>query len=292
MQRRGMVYLLCALLGSALPIGARADGPDSVSFLDNLFLHASGGGKKPAGDDSTPFGSVGWNWGIPLTPNSEGIAIGVQAGGDVTFVEHNEEWDATAGVFARNLRLGEEQVAAAVLMDYQHTAIGNDLFAVRPVLGITLGARDEIGLSGTIALNRRTKTITITTIREEAAYTSEAFFNHFWSESLATELAAGYQYYPISEPFVRGQVVWGITQYVDLALAGAVNAAGNYSCGLRMSFNFGGTGRHDTLNNIYARTKKDNYTPFPKREYGGPMGGLNNGPVATSIGGGGGGGFP
>ncbi len=272
---------------------------ETVSILDNLFLEAGGGVKRPAGDLTTAFGSVGFNWGIPLTPNSEGIGLGVQIGGDYSPRRGDDEWNGTAGFFGRNLKLGDEQVAGAVLVDYQRTTLHSSLWAVRPIAGITIGARDEVGVTGSIGVNRDGTTIfngtTVTTIRQEIPDSAEAFFNHYWNEKMATELAVGYQFSHIDEVTVRGQLVYGITRYVDLSVGGEINGDGNYACGARVSYHFGGLGRHDSLNNIYAWRKQDFYTPFPKRGagVGGGGGGLSSGSVPTSsFGPGGGSGFP
>jgi len=286
--RRGVVWSCVILLACLSGFSTRATDDEAVGFLDNLFLEAGGGVKKPAGDQTTGFGSVGFNWGIPLTPSSDGIGLGVQVGGDFSLRRDDDEWNATAGLFGRNLKVGDEQLAGAVLADYQHTTLRNDLWSVRPILVMTVGAKDEVGLEGVIGINRQSSTrfdgIAVTTVRQETPDSAEAFYNHYWNEKLATELAAGYQFSGINEVLFRGQIVYGITPAIDMAVGGEVNGDGNYSCGGRVSFHFGGISRHDSLNNIYAWQKKDFYTPFPKRGAGsGGGGGLSSRPVFTSV---------
>jgi hypothetical protein len=68
-----------------------------------------------------------------------------------------------------------------------------------------------------------------------------------------------------------------------------VDTDGSYMVGIRMSFHFGGLGRHDTLHNIYSWGQQEHFTPFPKL-LGVGTGGLGSGGRVTgSIGGGGGG---
>lgn len=293
--RRGVVWVCFGVLTCLFSSTVRAAEGDTVSILDNLFLEAGGGLKRSPDDLKTGFGSVGFNWGIPLTPNSEGIGLGFQIGGDFSPRRGDDEWNGTAGFFGRNLKLGDEQVAGAVLVDYQHTTLGNNLWAVRPIAGITLGAKDEVGLSGVIGVNREGSTTfngtTVTTIRQETPSSAEVFFNHYWTEKMATELAVGYQFSHINEVMVRGQIVYGLCRYVDLSVGGEINGDGNYSCGARVSFHFGGLGRHDSINNIYAWKKQDFYTPFPKRGagVGGGGGAFGSSPASTSSFGGGGG---
>jgi hypothetical protein len=292
--RRGVVWVCLGFLTCLFGFSTWAAESETVGILDNLFLEAGGGIKKPIGEDSTWFGTGGFNWGIPLTPNSDGLGLGFQAGADVSPREDDTEWDATMGFFGRNFRLGDEQLAGAALVDYHRTAIHNNLWAVRPIIGTTVGARNEVGVVGVIGVNRESSTssdgITVTTIRQETLDSAEMFFNHYWSETLATELALGYQFSHIDEVLFRGQIVYGITQYVDMSVGGEVNGNGNYACGAKVSFHFGGIGRHDSLNNIYAWRKQDFYTPFPKRG----AESLSSRPVFKSVapaGGGGGGGI-
>ena len=295
--RQGLVWVWFLMFASLLTVPGRAAETENVSILDNLFLEAGGGWKRAIDDETTGFGAFGFNWGIPLTPRSEGVAFGLQVGGDFTVREGDDEWNGTAGLFARNLKLGDEQVAGAVLMDYQRTTMDNNLWAVRPILGITLGPRDEIGAMGVIGVNRESSTkfdgTTLTKTTQESPDTAEVFFNHSWTEALMTELAVGYQFSEVDEVMVRGQIVYGITRYIDLSVGGEINGDGNYACGARVSFNFGGTGRHDSINNIYAWKKQDFYTPFPKRaaNAGGGSGAFGSSPASQSVTGGGSGGI-
>jgi hypothetical protein len=269
-----------------------ANGEEHAGLADNLFIDLTGGVDKPSGEESDGFGSIGANWGIPVNPGADGLALGLQLGGDAGLRDHIAEWDATVGPFARNFKVfGEQQGALAVLFDYLQTAQHNDLWAVRPIVGTTVCARDAVGLTGSAGLNEASKaTVTITTAtinRQELADYFEAFWNHNWNDRVDTEFATGYQFGGVDEALFRGEIVWGITPNADVSVGGIINTAGNYVCSVSISYHFGGIGRHDTLHNIYVHQQQDFYTPFPKR------GAVSLDPrtAGTSFGPGGGGGF-
>ncbi len=138
----------------------------------------TGGLEKPPGEDSTFFGTIGADWGIPLDAQSDGVALGPQLGTDVKFREDDTEWDVAAGAFGRNLRsFGDQQAAIAMLLDYRHTSFDNDVWALRPIIGTTLDQHNAIGLTGEIGLNSDACTRGNLRIREEAIDRIEAFRN-------------------------------------------------------------------------------------------------------------------
>ena len=268
---------------------------EQSSILNNLYLDLTGGGERPTGEDSTAYGSIGANWGIPLTPGSEGVALGVQVGCDIKIRDDDPEFDATFGLFGRNFKsFGDQQAAFALLMDYRHTSFGNDLVALRPVIGTTISAQDAIGLTGVAGLNTSANNIGATRISQEAIDRIEAFWNRDWSARLATEFSVGYQMSHVNEALFGAQLVYGINEHVDIALGGEINTDGDFAAGVTMSYHFGGTGRHATLHNIRG-SGTGLYTPFPKRSFpammhrtvrrsvGSITGGTTGGPTTPST---------
>jgi|SRR5579862_6384842 len=68
----------------------------ALGILDNLYLNAGAGIEEPPGEDSTFFGTVGADWALPLTP-PDGVALGLQAGGNVKARDDDPEFNATSG---------------------------------------------------------------------------------------------------------------------------------------------------------------------------------------------------
>jgi hypothetical protein len=223
------------------------------------------------------------------------VGLGLQVGADFSAREDDPEWAATLGPFARNIgSFGEEHAAIALLFDYLRTAQHNNLWAARPIVGTTIGDRDALGLTGTISLNNVSQTrlagSLVTTTSQRVPDSFEAFWNREWSERANTEFAAGCQFSGVDEAVFRGELVYGITSSVDISVGGAVNTAGNYVCGISMSYHFSDLGRHDSIHNIHASGKPEFYTPFPKRGPTG-VGGFGGRTAISSFGPGGGGGL-
>jgi len=234
--------------------------PPTVGELDNFFFDVGGGVEKPPGEDRTAFGTAGVNWGIPLTPPS-GVALGLQAGGDLKLRDDNPEWNATLGGFARNVTTFQNrQGATALLFDYRHTAHGDDLWAVRPVVGTTISARDALGIESVTGLNQQ---------RAERMINSLAsFWTRRWSGTFGTEFGAGYEFKRVNDALFRFRAAIGLTRSLDMWCGGDVNSGSNYAVGLGLSYHFGATGAHDILHNI-GGTGSELYTPFPTADFPG-----------------------
>jgi hypothetical protein len=284
--RWGVVWVGCAVALCLSGRDVKAEDATGAVF-DNLFLDVSAGFEAPTGEDTTGYGSMGFNWGIPLQIFTDDFAAGLQAGGDIKLREDNAEYDATFGAFVRDLHLrSDEQAAVALLVDYRRTAQHSDLWSLRPVIGTTLSDADGVGLTGVIGLNSETRTVGATTIRQEAIDRIEAFWNHAWNEKTHTEFSAGYQFSHVDEALFGSQVVYGLTPHLDLAAGGEVNTRGDYSLGVVMSYNFGGTGRHATLHNLGGHGR-GLYTPFPKRSFPAMMNRTERSTKPTPLSGGG-----
>ncbi len=229
-----------------------------VGLADNLFLNAGAGVERPVGEDSTPFGLFGVNWGLPLT-QPDHIAWGLQLGSNVKFREDDPELNGTFGGFARNFETLEgRQGAFALLFDYRRTAFHNDLWDVRPILGTTVSDQDALGIEGVAGLGRDGG--------QEIIDQFSTFWTRDWNETVGTELGVGYQFSHVDEALLRGRVAFALTEYVDLGFGGDVNTDGDYAVGVNLSYHFGGTGRHPSLHNI-GGSGAGAYTPFPDASF-------------------------
>src|SRR5688572_8037157 len=144
----GAVALIFGFAGNA------STQEKEIRYSDNLFLDAGGGFEDyPFADDAQGFGQVGFNWGAPLTKPSGGAVLGLQIGADVKVSEEHPAWNATGGLFSRDLpSFGSDQAAGALLVDYQHTFAGNDLIALRPIVGSTVGDLGSLGGTASIGI--------------------------------------------------------------------------------------------------------------------------------------------
>lgn len=259
MNRYSVLIMACLALGGAVPAA------EPVAWHENLFLEAGAGWQEAPGEDSTGWTRLGFNLGLPLNDESDGVAWGAQAGGDVTFREDNPEWSHTVGMFARRLAsFGNEEAAAAALFDYTRTAWRNDVWAFRPVLGTTLSDRDAVGVTAVIGLNDDEEAQGESTVCQECADRVELFWNRDWNADLASELGVGYQFGDVDETLFNAVVVYAVTDAWDVAGHGTINTTGDYVIGVQVSFHFGQTRRHDLLHNIDGEAAA-RFTPFPKR---------------------------
>ncbi len=261
MQRWSFVLIPTLFVVMSLSLSAA----EPVAWPDNLFLNARAGFEKPTGEDSTGFAALGFNWGIPLNAESDGVAWGAQVGGDLTFREDNPEWNQTLGLFCRKVpAVGDNEAAAAALFDYTHTAFHNDVWAFRPVLGTTLGKQDAIGVTAVIELNEDSSSQGAAGFCQECEDRLEFFWNRDWDEKLASEWGVGYQFGEVDETIFNWVMAYSISPAWDVAALGSINTAGNYDIGGRVSFHFGATSRHDVIHNIDGAGKA-RFTPFPKQ---------------------------
>jgi hypothetical protein len=230
----------------------------STDLVDNLFLNTGFGIEKPPGEDSTWFGVLGANWGIPLSP-PDGVAWGLQLGASLKVRDDDPEFNLTFGGFARNFAVMQEQQGAfAVLFDYRHTSADNDVWAFRPILGTTLDPDNSVGVEIVAGLNRDH--------RQEVIDEFSAFWTRDWGEDLVTELGIGYQFSHVDEALFRGRVALALRRFTDLSFGLDANTDGDYALGLGLSYNFGGTSRHATVRNI-GGSGRELFAPFPAADF-------------------------
>jgi len=266
LYRRCVVIQLAAVLASAQSWADTTNGTEAVNvtesqhvgLADNLYLNAGTGLESPPGEDSTFYGLVGVNWGIPLTP-PDGVALGLQLGGNFKVRDDDPEWNLTFGGFGRNFRIFQDQQGmAAMLFDYRRTAFHNGVWDLRPIIGTTLTPQDALGAEGVASLNSDDG--------QEAISEFSVFWTRDWTDVIGTELGSGYQFSGVDEGLFRGRVAFGLTPHIDLACGGDFNTDGDYAFGVLFSYGFGGTGRHPALHNI-GGSGRGLYTPLPDASF-------------------------
>lgn len=260
--------LLVVLVNGGMAGGTRADQPvpsdeavivepPSIGLLDNFFLKA-GVGAERTGDSSEGFGVVGVNWGIPLTP-PEGIAVGLQLGGNTLFEEDEISGSATVGAFTRHVPTYQDQHgAAAVLFDYYRTESSEDLWAVRPIIGTTISRRDALGLEAVASLNKQG--------RQRVANSLTTFWNRGWSERFGTEFGVGYEIKRVDASIFRVRAAMKVSPKVDLWCGADVNSGANFVVGIGLTYRCTDGRVHATLTNI-GGDGRDLHVPFPTKDF-------------------------
>jgi len=252
------VLVVCASARADDATNRVEPAPPMSRLTDNLYFNGSAGWEKPPGEDSTGFGSIGANWGIPLTP-PEDVAVGLQLGGNVTFRDDDPEGNVTFGGFGRNFRIfNDQQGAIAALFDYRRTAFHNDVWDFRPIIGTTVSPQDGLGLEGVAPLN--------TDRGQQAIGEFTGFWTRDWFDPFATELGLGYQFSGVDEGLLRARLAYGLTPQWDVGVGGDLNTDGDYAMGVVVSYHFGYTGRHAFLHNI-GGSGAQLYTPFPDASF-------------------------
>src|SRR3989441_7219358 len=205
-------------VGAAWPAGRADELP--VNLFDNFYLQTGLGLERQQGEDATGFGTFGANWTIPLAPPNP-VALGVQLGGSAKLREDDAEWNATIGGLGRGFStFDDRQGAAALLVDYRRTASHSDLWALRPILGTTISARDALSIEGVAGLNEKR--------RERINDSFTTFWTRGWSERLDTEFGAGYEFRRVRGAQFRVRAAIGLAPSVDLWCGADANLHGNY----------------------------------------------------------------
>ena len=190
---------------------------------------------------TTLFETTGLDMGLAVT-NINAIVIGAQAGVQ-TAVAQVKAHDvvnagATAGLFARNINIWSgHQSAVAIIGEYEYTDGCKNLTSVRPVAGVTLTKQDEVGVTGTAAING-----------DRGHYADQgvnAFWTRDWTSRISTQARMGWQFNDnvgkINEPAGGLSVEYRLTHNLSVILAGDVN--GNKDAVASFSFVIGGQGQ-------------------------------------------------
>jgi len=248
--------LLTVVGGMVVPSTSAEDL--QATMLDNFYLNAGGDIETPISEGSTGFGTSGANWGIPLA-QPDNVALGLQLGGGENLRAYDPEWDGTIGAFGRNLAsFGQQKGAAAVLFDYRQTLSQDDSWAVRPILGTTISAKDALGVEGVAPLNEQRG--------QKANNSLTTFWTRGWNERIGTEFGAGYEFRSVKGALLRARVAMALTPSTDFWWGGDANVNGSYAVGMGVTYYFGDKRRYASLHNIGGSTT-DLYAPFPTSDY-------------------------
>lgn len=240
--------------------------PPRFERIDGLFLDLTAGALNEPGKRATAMGSVGFNYGVPLVPD---LGLGLQIGGDATIEEGGEHaLDGTTGLFLRGLDIGDElQLGGAFLGDYRHTIDDADLFSLRGIVGISTGAGVHIGARAVYPLNNDTIERTAgTKTTEEITTRHDVFVGQEFSSDFGAEISVGYQADDVDAMIFGLNVSWALDPFLSVAPMAEMNTDGDYSVGLSLIYDFGGTQRSSTLSR-FGRRSADDYTPFRKRSF-------------------------
>jgi hypothetical protein len=145
-------------------------------------------------------------------------------------------------LFARNWAVRNQQAAVAMLVDYRHSSHHHDIVALRTIAGITITKQDSIALAGVIGLNDDKEEFDNRIIRLEATDRIQAIWTREWTDRITTEFSGGYQFSDVDEGFGGAQIVYGLNNYMDVALGGEINGDGTNPGGNGNGYNNPGQG--------------------------------------------------
>jgi len=199
-------------------------------------------------------------------PLIDPIGLGFQIGGGLRLREIRPDVSATAGLFRRELAIGEmPPVSGALLLDYRYTQHERSLFALRPEGSISLSPENAIGVSGTFPFNDEV-------VRRGGAGKKvqrfvprgEIFWACRWAPDLGTEVGIGYLFGDTRAPVLRGSLFWSIDDQFGVVPVAEVSLRGQYAIGVAAAIDFGGAER-SLAHHLPARSP---YTPFPSWSFG------------------------
>jgi hypothetical protein len=212
--------------------------------LNSSVLDFTSGYSKPVGEDSTPINSFGINTAAPLFKDFK-----FQLGGDLTIREDGNQYDSTFGPYVKR-----EKYSLAALVDYRHTAYGNDLFALRPIVGYNLNHKISLYGVGHIHMN----TDTSGGINEEMVDRGELHITYLTDNAFLLDGSVGYLFGDVTST-AYGLAGSKSFRLFDVFTGGEIDNAGNYivNCGVAVGFgeNYA---RHSTVYNANPNS------PFPK----------------------------
>ncbi|MBN1422370.1 MAG: hypothetical protein JXP34_26580 [Planctomycetes bacterium] len=231
-------------------------GPNILALLDLGLMR-----EPEESATATLGGEVAF--GAPL---ADPIGLGFQLGGGFRLREVRPDVSASAGVFRRDLALGQAPpIAGALLLDYRYTQHERSLFALRPEGFVAITPENAIGASGTFPLNDEVIRRRGTRRKlQRFVPRGEIFWACRWAPELGTEIGVGYLFGDTSAPVLRGSLFWSIDDQLGLVPAAEVSLHGEYAVGIAAAIDFGGAER--SLGHRLPGCSP--YTPFPMWSFG------------------------
>ena len=213
-------------------------------LLDNAYLSIGAGIDSDylAGKTSL-FEAAGLSLGLPVTKLKNGAVVGAQVSMGATAIEfdpsrdrqissvqdndsHRGIYDVTLGLFVRNLKLGSNQAALGLMCDYVYTAKSNNLLGVRPIAGVTLTDKDEVGITGRAGV--------VAGGGEEIVDEINLFWTHVWNKNIVTSSKCGYLFGDIRELISGTSIEYRITKHVSAIASTLMDGDGNYNAGITL----------------------------------------------------------
>ena len=250
-MKRSIVAAVMAVVAAMFVAGSVMANDYSPSALLSNTQASVSAGAAHSGGVTAMFESAGLAVGLPVTV-VKGAVIGAQVGGDVALQEcagnHPIIGAATIGVFARNLKLENTQLAAAVLLSYDRTALHNNLLSIEPIVGATLSSKDEIGFTGL--------TGTRSEGGEKVTDTVDAFWTRNWNNRLSTKALAGYEFGDIRQVEGGLSAEYRLTPKISVVASTKINGERDYTASLSFVFGNG--------NPALSQIRGSGLTPFSR----------------------------
>jgi hypothetical protein len=204
-------------------------------------------------EDTSMFEAVGANLGLPIAKLSDGVVIGGQVGAGVALAETENDHalvpSVTIGAFARNLKVGSNQAAAGLFLDYIDTAHSANLLSLRPIAGMTIDTKNEIGITGQRGL--------VQDHGQEITDEVSLFWTHNWNSKVTSSAKVGYQFDDVDEAIWGPSVEYALKK--NLSIVGSSTMNGNRDYLVSVSFVFGPAGQNQP---ILEQIRGDSLKPF------------------------------
>lgn len=256
-MKQGIIAVCLVLLGACAAFGQEA--APAPAGIENLFVEIGGGSMLPHGEDSSWLAYGSANYGLPLIDT---IGVGAQVGGKIGMRDDEPDWLVSAGLFQRDLAIGNATVAWAVQGIYQNTWLTADLVSVKPTLGVEIDPDNSLAVTGIIGLNDENVLYGGVPVVQQPIDQAMLVWGAEWAGNIRTELGAGYAFQDIDSIMVAVHGGYMLNDCMNINVTAAFDMDDSYYAAAALGIDLGSTGRNATFNNISRKGKSD-YTPFP-----------------------------
>lgn len=236
-------------------------------LLQNLVVALAGGAVEDVDADQSAFGSVGaaMGFGLPVP-----FHLGIQGGGSATRREgHRFDLQLSGGVSLRDVEVEPLDAAfgLGLLVDYLHTRDDADLFAFRPMMGLSFGEDDHVWVRGVLPLNESTiERNSGDSIEQRLLPRIDLALAHEFSDRIAGELRLGRQEGDADAFVVGASVGAALGWNLSLVASGESNLDGDFAAGLTFQYQFGSYSRAATVTRFRSLDENDD-SPLPMRSF-------------------------
>jgi hypothetical protein len=254
------VLIAIAVIALVGTMAVRAGGVEDVPAVisSNLYINASSGITKADDKNEALNASVGIQDGFAVYKFDNNAILGGQLGGSAGMSETDSGankgvYNGNAGLFLRGLPCKNNQTAAvAALFTYDRNTRGSDLWAFRPIAGLSINDKNSFGGKGVLHLNTNSN-------GDEATDSGAGFWVHKWNDRFSTETTVGYKGGDVKGVYAGPALAYSIDKNWDLAVKAERDSHGDYLAVFQVVYGFGGKGIHSTLDNVSGNEA----TPFP-----------------------------